>query len=390
MFSFNFKLAFRLIHKALSADKHSDARLTRKRLSAIAIHFPLYTLNQLINGFCLLLDEIIFPKYHHIAIEDPVFIIGFPRSGTTYIHRLLARDEQFTTIRFWEIAFAPSITQKKVFKAIGRLDRKLGSPISTGILRWEETQFKNAYHPVGFFEPEEDDSILMHIFSSFFLIFMFPFYDALRPLCRFDLELPEKDRHRIMNFYKSCVQRHLYVFGKDGQKFLSKNPAFSTRILSLKKSFPTARFIYMVRNPLESIPSEISHRFFWIDHFYSPLSTNSVRDYVMDMAKDYYRFPLNHLPKLPGWRHAIQDYDGLIKDPIMTIYQLYDRLGFSISDEFRTNLHLNRRKASGYRSQHEYSPEKVGLTQEMITTALKDVFDQFGFETNIKIQSKEA
>ena len=128
MTSFDFKLAFRVVRKSLFAGKETDGRLTRKRLSAMMIHFPFYVINQAINGFCLLLDEIIFPGYHDMAVTDPVFIVGFPRSGTTYIHRLMATDDQFTTIRLWEILFAPSISQKKIFQALGRLDRKLGDP----------------------------------------------------------------------------------------------------------------------------------------------------------------------------------------------------------------------------------------------------------------------
>lgn len=381
--SFDFRLAFRLVKKSLFADGQSDARLTRKRLAAMMIHFPFYVVNQMINGFCLFLDEIIFPGYRDVMIEDPVFIVGFPRSGTTYIHRLMAKDEQFTTIRFWEILLAPSITQKKIFKALGRLDRRLGNPVSSRIRKWEENKFKNSHHPVGFFEPEEDDAILMHIFASFFLVFMFPFYEDLRPLARFDLGLSATDRHRIMDFYKRCVQRHLFVFGKGGKKFLSKNPAFSTRIQSLRNTFPDAHFVCMVRNPLESIPSEISHRFFWIENFYSPVSTDSVRDYVMDLARDYYRYPLSQLPKWPDFQQAIIPYPVLIRHPDKTLQNLYNRFGFTISKPFQNTLIKNQRNASGYQSHHAYSPEKVGLEREKILLEFQDIFEQFGFDREI-------
>jgi omega-hydroxy-beta-dihydromenaquinone-9 sulfotransferase len=383
MMSFDLKLAFRLVRKSLFAGSQTDARLTRRRISAMMIHFTFYVVNRTINGFCLLLDEIIFPGYRDISIEDPVFIVGFPRSGTTYIHRLIAKDEQFTTIRFWEIVFAPSITQKIIFTALGRLDRRLGNPVSSRIRKWEQAKFKKSYHPIGFFEPEEDDGILMHIFSSFFLIFIFPFYEELRPLARFDLELSATDRHRIMDFYKRCVQRHLFVFGKGGKKFLSKNPAFSTRVQSLQDTFPGAHVVCMVRNPLESIPSEISHRFFWIENFYSPVSSHSVRNYVMDMAMDYYRYPLSQLPKWPDSRQAIVPYPVLVKYPDKTLKSLYNRFGFTISKPFKDELIKNQQNSSGYQSQHEYSPEKAGLEREKILFEYQDIFDRFAFDREI-------
>jgi len=39
------------------------------------------------------------------------------------------------------------------------------------------------------------------------------------------------------------------------RRLLSKNPGFTPKIESLRHSFPDARFIYMVRNPLETIGS---------------------------------------------------------------------------------------------------------------------------------------
>ena len=380
MISFDFKLAFRMVRKSLFAGKETDARLTRKRLTAMMIQFPFYVVNQTINGFCLLLDELIFPDYRNTMVKDPVFVVGFPRSGTTYIHRLMATDEQFTTIRLWEILFAPSISQKKIFRALGRLDQRLGNPVSSRIRTWEQKKLKNVYHAIGLFEPEEDEAVLMHIFSSFFLIFMFPFYEDLRPLARFDLELPDKDRCRIMGFYKRCVQRHLAVFGKGGKKFLSKNPAFSTRVQSLRNTFPDAHVICMVRNPLESIPSEISQRSFFIKNFYSPASSYSIREYVMDMAGDYYRFPLSRLPEWPASQQAIVPYPVLVKNPEKTLTALYDRFGFCISKSFRDELKKNQQKASGYQSRHEYSPEKVGLDQNRILSEFKDIFEQFDFD----------
>jgi omega-hydroxy-beta-dihydromenaquinone-9 sulfotransferase len=380
MISFDFKLAFRLVRQSLFAGKETDARLTRKRLTAIMIHFPFYVINQTINGLCLLLDEILFPDYHDTMVKDPVFIVGFPRSGTTYIHRLMATDDQFTTLRLWEILFAPSIFQKKIFQALGRLDRGLGNPVSSRIRNWEQKNLKNVYHAIGLFEPEEDEAILMHIFSSFFLIFMFPFYKDLKPLARFDLELSVKDRLRIMRFYKRCIQRHIAVFGKGGKRFLSKNPAFSTRVQSLRNTFPDARVICMVRNPLESIPSEISQRSFFIENFYSPVSPDSVREYVMDMARDYYRYPLSQLPQWPDSQQAIVPYPVLVKDPEKTLRALYDRFGFAISRPFQDELKKNQRKASGYQSRHDYSPEKVGLDRKKILSEFQDIFERFGFD----------
>ena len=381
MISFNFKLAFRLVLKTLSTGNKSGAQLTGKRIAAMLILFTFYVVNEAINWSCLLLDEILFSDYRDTPVKDPVFIVGFPRSGTTYIHRLMAKDNQFTTIRLWEILFAPSIFQKKAFQVLGRLDRMLGHPIAFRIRRWEQKNLANVYHSTGLFEPEEDEFMLMHIFSSIFLIFMFPFYEDFKALSRFDLELPAIDRARIMHFYKCCVQRHLYVFGKDGKIFLSKNPAFTTKVQSLRNTFPDARFICMIRNPLESIPSTISHMTFFFEQFHSSPLPLSVSEFVMNIARDYYRFPLSVLSRWPDFQHAIIPYHILVDDPEKTIQNLYGRFQFAVSRSFQIELTKNQQKASGYQSNHTYSPEKIGLDREYILSEYQDIFKYLALDT---------
>ena len=48
----------------------------------------------------------------------------------------------------------------------------------------------------------------------------------------------------------------MYATGK--KYFVAKNPAFSPKIATLMEFFPDARIIYLVRNPLDMLPSTIS------------------------------------------------------------------------------------------------------------------------------------
>ena len=74
----------------------------------------------IINNLFLLMDNIFF-NYQKIKINKPLFIIGFPRSGTTFLHKMLLKDTQFTTPQLWELIFAPSILQKKIYYYISDL-----------------------------------------------------------------------------------------------------------------------------------------------------------------------------------------------------------------------------------------------------------------------------
>lgn len=58
----------------------------------------------------------------------------------------------------------------------------------------------------------------------------------------------------MMNFYRSCVRRQLYINGEN-KIHLSKNPTYCGRVGALIEAFPDARFVVLYRNPYETIPS---------------------------------------------------------------------------------------------------------------------------------------
>ncbi len=98
--------------------KGTHYRLTPKRILSLSVFLMIYIPAEIINWICFGLDEIFFPKYRQQEIKTPVFIIGNPRSGTTFTHRLIEKDtETFTAASSWELLFCPSIIQRKLIWA---------------------------------------------------------------------------------------------------------------------------------------------------------------------------------------------------------------------------------------------------------------------------------
>jgi hypothetical protein len=104
--------------------------------------------------------------------------------------------------------------------------------------------------------PEEDDVLLIYIFSCIDLTWFSPFPEELGWLSHFDQVATLEDRKRIMTLHKNCIKRQAYFKGNK-KHFLLKNPAASSKIDSLYEFFPDCKIIYMVRNPLEVVPSII-------------------------------------------------------------------------------------------------------------------------------------
>jgi len=175
MMLFNFKLLYRVIYRSLFHTRGTHARLTPKRLCVLLIIAVLYSVMEITSWIGFFLDNILFPGFRWQAVRQPVFIIGVPRSGTTFLHRLLERDEDhFTSLKTWEILFAPSVTQKIFFKALGAFDSLCGGYLYRLLIATEKRLFKDlsSIHPASLFEAEEDAMILLHIFSLYLLFYL--------------------------------------------------------------------------------------------------------------------------------------------------------------------------------------------------------------------------
>jgi hypothetical protein len=348
---------------------------------------PIFFFVQVVHWICFLLDDILFPNYRDISIREPVFVIGTPRSGTSFLHRILSKDtETFTTFKLWELIFAPSITERKIWMMLGRLDRILGGPGRRFIADFDHQIHKNArkIHRISLFEPEEDELVLLTNFSSVFLSFMFPFSEKLRPLYSFDLKTPPDEKQRIMRFYKTCLQRHLYFHGTD-RRFLSKNPVFSSKIDALKEFFPDARIVCCVRNPYNAIPSLLSLLTASWRRFHNDLKGHIFRDDVLRMVLHWYRHPIDRLQSMTGDHSTFLTYDSLAQDIRKAIGGIYDQFGLQISPAFRRQLATELQKSRAYKSEHIYSLEEFSLTPEQILGDFEDVFEYHKFNTDCSI-----
>src|ERR1700730_14289043 len=85
--------------------------------------FLLLQLRQAISATTLGLDHVFYPRHRKPSTHRPIFIIGNPRSGTTFLHRLLLGAGGMAAFELWEMLF-PAITPRKLLGGIvPRLDK---------------------------------------------------------------------------------------------------------------------------------------------------------------------------------------------------------------------------------------------------------------------------
>lgn len=385
---FDYRGFLEFTRTAFFRTRNTDYPLTPRRVSRLAAFYLSFPLFELVTQIGLLLDDTFFADYRQQQVRQPVFIIGNPRSGTTFLHRLMAKDEaQFISLKTWQVLLAPSITQRRLWKTINNLDRRLGRSLKRLVQRWEKN-WHDAFvvHELALEEPEEDEFLFVHIWSSLATSLFSAVMDRAPTYTHFDTAVPDAEKQRIMTFYQGCLKRHLYDQNgtpSQGKRYLAKNPSFCAKVGTLWQWFPDAKFIYLVRNPLEMIPSYVSVMQLQWRALADPLTPWAARDYVLHMARHWYTYPLQRLARAPADSYVIVRYDDLVHNPAGTVAGIYQHLGIEMNPVYAQVLLQEAEASKAYRSRHHYSLEQLGLTRELIVDRFRDVFDRFGFSTQV-------
>jgi hypothetical protein len=223
------------------AARIGQIRLLARHLALL----PLWT-------FVWYLDECLYPSYRRQRVK-PVFIFGQPRSGSTLLHRTLARDaDRFIAIRHLEWRF-PYITLQKLFTAVG-LDRWAASKSY-----WSDSaegRRAASMHPNTLYDFEEDGIFFEECFlCHYFMLFRFPFVDLLSSIDDFSV-LSARDRKHILATHKKVIQKILYLRqAREDQFYLSKEVESMTKMEEIAELYPDATFVTSARYSEEYLSS---------------------------------------------------------------------------------------------------------------------------------------
>jgi len=198
------------------------------------------------------LDECLYPSYRRQPVR-PIFICGQPRSGSTLLHRTMARDTaRFVAIRHLEWRF-PYIAVQKLIARLG-LDRWAAKASY-----WSDTEEGRRaarMHPNTLYDFEEDGIFFEECFlCHYFVLFRFPFVDLLPSLDDFS-QLSPGDQRQMLAVHKKVLQKILYLrHATETQFYLSKEVESMTKMAAIADLYPDATFITVARRSEEFLSS---------------------------------------------------------------------------------------------------------------------------------------
>jgi len=189
------------------------------------------------------------------------------------------------------------------------------------------------------------------------------------------------------------LKKHLYVHGAH-KRLLSKNAAFAPLAGSLAERFQDARFIVCLRDPTQTVPSQLSSIAPGLAFFGVPPDSTPIRDRLLDQLAFYYR-NLDALARSqPADRCVTIGLPQLKAGLATTLTAAYARLGLPLDDRFAQVLEAESINARRYRSEHSYTLEQFGLDPARIATrfavAVPDPESGVGDGTEFAVQSRGA
>lgn len=358
----------------------TDPATRTSALGSAALRLGLLGLTQLTWG----LDELLTPGWRRVELQGPIFILGHQRSGTTLLHRLLASDRNNIRGLTLQEMILPATSVQTLVQTIPNLPG--GPALARAFHRLEERLLSpmDPIHRIRFGEIEEDEFVLWAVFLSAMAANDSPGSGSAgdRELIRhFDLWPPQLQAQALA-WYRACLKKKVWREpGESGSGLwpVSKNPAFTQKIPALLRVFPEARFIYLVRNPLEAIPSRLSLiREIWRQRRpgFREMRPEQVETILADSLRTYLRAE-EELPGLPPDRSLTITYPSLTRDPAAALREIYSR--FSLPRAHPDQELLLARVRSRGASEHRYGPEEFGLDQDRIRAELAQVFEKYGF-----------
>ena len=240
--------------------------------------------------------------------QDPVLVIGHWRSGTTFLHQLLASDPAWATARN-SLTVAPQVAL-------------LLQPLLRPLMRaWMTTVRPIDAVPWSVNDPQEDEVGIVRLTM-----------DTNMAGMAFPQEYPFHFRRSVLQS-TGAYERHWLRFTRltwlhDGvgrSRLLIKNSAHTARVAMVLRQFPKARFVLMCREREDSIRSLVQVKQALADLVGlqpAPEMRIQVEETVASHRQLLQAFEASR-SLIPADQLLELDYNDLVETPLHTVKRIY-------------------------------------------------------------------
>ncbi|HKY50092.1 MAG TPA: sulfotransferase [Candidatus Limnocylindria bacterium] len=328
------------------------------------------TIGMLVNRLRYEADLKRHPEILEEPLEPPVVIVGLPRTGTTKLHRMMAVDERFQSIRAWQtLNPAPFPNAPKdgpdpriaVAKQMDAVVETMNPEILAG-------------HPIRAEEVDEETSYLMEMTFEWTLL-------AMRgELPSFEAWVATRSQVPTYRYLRRMLQYLQWQTGGRGRPYLLKSPLHIAHFDALHEVFPGSLVIHCHRHPAEAATSfmklaELSRRL-----MYGAVDRRAVGEWVLRTLAGQMRHYLAQRDAL-GLRASIVDagFDAIARRPLDVIRESLARRGWSLRDTVaNAMLQWEAGHPIDRFGKFIYAMQDYGMTRADFESAFAGYLERFG------------
>lgn len=305
----------------------------------------------LVNRLQLHEDRRRHPGIVEQQIRRPIIITGLPRTGTTFLHGLLALDPANRVPRTWETLYPsppPEAETYHIDRRIALVDRQLC---------WfhRMVQDFNRIHPIDARLPEECLVIFGHSFMSYMFVtsHRLPSYrDWLESL---NLRPSYEIHHRFL--------QHLQ-WRCPGERWVLKTPAHMFDFEAMFETYPDACIVMTHRDPIEVTASNASQTATLRCAFSDEVDPVEVgRETSLRWAEALSRaLRSRDRGRVPSERFLDLYYTDLVADPVAAVERVYGHFDLPLPEGLREKIResVNRNPKNRF-GKHRYNLHDFGL-----------------------------
>ncbi|MFW9923106.1 MAG: sulfotransferase [Candidatus Thorarchaeota archaeon] len=257
--------------------------------------------------------------------QDPIFLIGHWRSGTTYLHMLLTSDKNN--------GFASNLQcfMPHIFLGSKKLYSKIVGSAMPEYRR--QDNFKLGVN----FPSEEDFAVSNMCQYSFYHGLSFPrrrqFYGRY---ITFN-DVPEKEINHWKKIYYFLLQKLTYA--NNGKRLVLKNPPNTGRIKFLLEMFPNAKFVHIYRNPYDVYPSTVKLYLNLVPPFFlQKPEVTTPENIILDIYEEMHKKYFTERELIPKGNLIEIRYEDFLADPLSTMEKIYKELSLPNFAEAELNF----------------------------------------------------
>ncbi|WP_223588695.1 sulfotransferase family protein [Pseudomonas sp. A-R-19] len=299
------------------------------------------------------------PEILDQPIDDPLVIVGLPRTGTTLLQRTLAVDPQFSKAQWWETRYPaplPGETLEQPVKRIARAHAEVAGMI-------EFLPQLLAIHPLDAEQPDEEFMLMEHSFLCAM--------DSYVNVPSYTAWLDAQDQTQVYQYLKRTLQFLQWQQARrgiePGRRWLLKSPQHLHTLELLFEVFPKAQVVLTHREPAKTIPSLASFiHTLWL--LYSDkVDAEAVGEQWNRRMARALRHAMAVRERMPKERFLDVHFEDTVAEPQAVVDRIYQFAGLELTPQTRSAmgqwLQANGREK---RAVHHYSPGQFGLSEAIL------------------------